>query len=222
MIKENFVELYANSFKNNWDLPGLSDYSEKKTLYYKDLAREIAKVHILLEEAGIKRGDKVALVGKNNIPWCVVYLATIHYGAVIVPILQDFHADNIQHIIHHSEAKLLFCSLNIWDNVDETRLPEIDAVFSTNDLGMKCLFERKAEESAEGEKQTKLSEIVDLLEDKMLAKYPQGYNREDINYAKVDNSEVVLINYTSGTTGFSKGVMLTGNNLAGNVTHAII
>lgn len=211
MIKENLISLYENSFKNNWELKGLSDYSEKRTLYYKDLAREIARVHILLEEAQIKKGDKVALTGKNNIPWCTVYLATLTYGAVIVPILQDFHADSVQHIINHSESKLLFTGTQIWDSLDEDSIPSVRGSFSVNDLQYKCLHEQKGE---------RLSQIAESIDEKMNEKYPNGYTPNDIEYAKVDNSEVVLINYTSGTTGFSKGVMLTANNLAGNITHA--
>jgi len=211
MIKENFVELYANSFKYNWDLPALSDYSEKKTLYYKDLAREIARLHVLLEEANVKKGDKIALIGKNNIPWCVTYLAVVTYGGVIVPILQDFHADSVQHIINHSEATLLFTSSQIWDSIDEDYIPKVRGAFCVNDFRFTCLHEQKGE---------KLSNIIDNLDERMNSKYPSGYNPDNISYNKVDNSEVVLINYTSGTTGFSKGVMLTANNLAGNVTHA--
>lgn len=211
MIKENLNALYENSFKNNWDLKGLSDYSEKRTLYYKDLAREIARVHILLEEAHVKKGDKVALIGKNNIPWCTVYLATFTYGAIIVPILQDFHADSIQHIINHSESKLLFTSNQIWDSLDEDSIPNIRGAFSLSDFSFTSLYEQKGE---------KLSQIVEKLDEKMEKKYPNGYTQDDVKYTKVDNSEVVLINYTSGTTGFSKGVMLTANNLAGNITHA--
>ncbi|MBK5721639.1 AMP-binding protein [Dysgonomonas sp. Marseille-P4677] len=211
MIDKNLIELYADSFKNNWDLKGLSDYSEKKTLYYKDIAREIARIHILLDDAKIKKGDKIALIGKNNIPWCVTYLAVITYGGVIVPILQDFHADSVQHIINHSESVLLFTSTQIWDSLDEDHLPRIRGVFSINDFKLSCLHEQKGE---------KLSLTVDNLDEKMDNKYPDGYKQSDINYTKVDNSELVLINYTSGTTGFSKGVMLTANNLAGNVTHA--
>lgn len=211
MVKENFIKLYENSFKNNWDLKALSDYSEKTTLYYKDLAREIARVHIILEEAHIKKGDKIALIGKNNTPWCVTYLAVVAYGAIIVPILQDFHPQNAQHIINHSDSVLLFASDTIWDNLDEDQLPEIKGVFSINNLNFRCLYEKKGEV---------LHQVIAEIDNKMNKKYPTGFNKEDINYAEVDNSEVVLINYTSGTTGFSKGVMLTGNNLAGNVTHS--
>lgn len=211
MIKENFVKLYENSFKNNWDLPALSDYSEKTQLSYKDIAHEIARIHILLQKAGIQKGDKIALIGKNNIPWCTVYLAVVSYGAVIVPILQDFHADNIQHIINHSEAKLLFSSDQIWDQLDETQLPYIIGTLSLTDFTFKCLYEKNDKA---------LSTILNSLDENMSKQYPNGFTKEDIKYAEVDNSEVVLINYTSGTTGFSKGVMLTANNLAGNVTHA--
>lgn len=211
MIEQNFIKLYENSFKNNWDLPALSDYSEKSTLLYKDLAKVIARIHILLNEANIKKGDKIALVGKNNIPWCVAYLATITYGGIIVPILQDFHPSSIQHIINHSDATLLFVQDSIWDSLDEGEMPEIKAVFSTNDLSFKCIFEQNG---------TRLSKLSSSLDNMMHTKYPNGFDKEDISYAEIDNSEVVLINYTSGTTGFSKGVMLTANNLAGNVTHA--
>lgn len=211
MIKENLIELYENSFKYNWNLKGLSDFSERKTLYYKDLAREIARIHILLEEANIKKGEKIALIGKNNIPWCVTYLATISYGAVIVPILQDFHADSVQHIVNHSEAVLLFTSSQIWENLDEDSMTKIRGAFCVNDLDIKCLYERKSE---------KLSGIAESLDAKMKVRYPNGFSKEDVKYTTVDNSELILINYTSGTTGFSKGVMLTANNLAGNITHA--
>lgn len=211
MVDKNLITLYTDSFKNNWDLKGLSDYSEKKTLYYKDLAREIARIHILLKEAHVRKGDKIALIGKNNIPWCAVYIATFTYGAVIVPILQDFHADSIQHIINHSESKLLFTSTSIWDSIDEDSIPAVRGVFSVNDLTFTCLYQQKDEH---------LARIVETLDKKMDQKYPNGYTINDIDYAEVDNSELVLINYTSGTTGFSKGVMLTANNLAGNITHA--
>ncbi|MFR9166889.1 MAG: AMP-binding protein [Dysgonomonas sp.] len=209
MIKENFIELYEKNFRESWDLPALTNYAEKKTFLYKDLATKIAKTHIFFEKAGIKRGDKIALVGRNNINWCVVHLSTMSYGAVIVPILQDFHPDNIHHIVNHSEAKLLYVSDNIWENIEETKIPDVEGIFSLTDLS--CLYQKQGKP---------FDKILNNLDSEMEKRYPSGYSKENVKYNKVDNSEIVLLNYTSGTTGFSKGVMLTANNLAGNVTYA--
>lgn len=209
MVKENFVKLYESSFKNNWDLPALTDYSLKQTYLYKDIATDIAKIHVFLEKSGVKKGDKIALVGRNNILWCTVYLATISYGAVIVPILQDFHPDNIHHIVNHSDSVLLFTSEQIWDNLDEAQIINVRGVFSLSNL--KCLYQKRGES---------FDLILNSLDNEMKARYPQGYSVNDVEYNEVPNEEVVLLNYTSGTTGFSKGVMLTGNNLAGNVVFA--
>jgi len=209
MIKENFIELYQNSFKKNWNLPALTNYSENITYKYSDIAKEIAEFHILFEKAKIERGDKIALVGRNNIMWCTLYLATVTYGAVIVPILQDFHPDNIQHIVNHSESKLLFVSDQIWENMDESEMPKVRGIFSITNL--RCLFQQKGEE---------FKDILSEIPQEMQKRYPEGFTVEHVDYPKTDNSEVVLLNYTSGTTGFSKGVMLTANNLAGNVVFA--
>lgn len=209
MIKENFIKIYEESFKYNWDLPALSDYGSGQTLYYKDIAKEIGRFHILFDKLDINKGDKIAIVGKNTVNWCVVYMATITYGAVVVPILQDFHESNIQHIVNHSESDLLFVSDSIWENMDEAQMPELKGVFSLKDFS--CIYERHKKS---------IRNIIFSLEESFQAKYPNGFSKEDIKYADVDNSEVVLINYTSGTTGFSKGVMLMANNLAGNVTYA--
>lgn len=209
MIKENFVKLYQESFRNNWDLPALSDYNTKETLHYKDFAREIARLHILFENLHVKKGDKIALVGKNTINWCVVYIASVTYGAVIVPILQDFHPSNIQHITNHSDSEYLFVNESICDNLDESQMPALKGIFSLTNFS--CIFDN-CKKSIKG----LLTNLDKLFEQK----YPKGFSKQDIAYADVDNSEVVLINYTSGTTGFSKGVMLTANNLAGNVTYA--
>lgn len=211
MINENFISLYEKSFTNNWDLPGLSDYSTKQSLLYSDLAREIARIHILLEKLDVKKGDKIALIGRNNIPWCATYIATFTYGAVIVPILQEFHPNNVQHIVEHSESKYLFSDKSIADNLNMAEMPNLFATFSVDSFQFDCLHE-----SENG----KYKNIITNLDNDMNEKYPDGYKVEHVKYANVDNSELVLINYTSGTTGFSKGVMLSANNLAGNVTHA--
>lgn len=209
MIKENFIKLYEDSFKYNWDLPALSDYGDSNTLFYKDLAREIARLHILFEKLEIKKGTKIALIGKNTCQWCIVYMATITYGAIIVPILQDFHPDNVHHIVNHSEAELLFVNDSVWEGLEEGQMTHLKGIFTLSDFS--CIYDNS-------KKYIKL--IVQNLDKEMIAKYPMGFSKDDIVYANVDNSEVILINYTSGTTGFSKGVMLLANNLAGNVTYA--
>ena len=210
MIKENFIKIYEEGFKKNWDLPALSNYTSRETINFGEFAAEIARLHLLFKQCKIKKGDKISLVGKNNINWCTVYMAAITYGAVIVPILQDFHPNDIRHILNHSDSVLLFCSDNIWEHIDEDSIENIKAVFSINDKSL--FYEKKGE---------RVGEIYEKLEQNFASTYPHGFSREDIKYANQGNDELVLLNYTSGTTGFSKGVMLTGNNLAGNVTYAI-
>lgn len=209
MIKENFIKLYEDSFRYNWDLPALSDYGDTDVLFYKDLAKEIARLHILFDKLEIKKGTKVALIGKNTQQWCMVYMATITYGAVVVPILQDFHPDNIHHIVNHSESELLFVSDSIWESLEEGQMSHLTGIFSLSDFS--CIYDNSKKH---------IKSSIRNLDNDMEVKYPKGFSKEDILYADVDNSEVVLINYTSGTTGFSKGVMLLANNLAGNVTYA--
>lgn len=209
MIKENFIKLYEDSFKYNWDLPALSDYGDTDALFYKDLAKEIARLHILFDKLEIKKSTKIALIGKNTQQWCMVYMATITYGAVVVPILQDFHPDNIHHIVNHSESELLFVSDSIWESLEEGQMSHLTGIFSLSDFS--CIYDNSKKH---------IKSVIRNLDNDIEVKYPKGFSKEDIIYADVDNSEVVLINYTSGTTGFSKGVMLLANNLAGNVTYA--
>ncbi|MDR0430188.1 MAG: AMP-binding protein [Tannerellaceae bacterium] len=209
MIKENFIKLYENSFRENWNLSALTDYSKATTYTFEDVAKEIARMHVIFEECQVRKGDKIALVGKDCARWCMVYMATVTYGAIIVPILQDFNPNDIHHIINHSESTFLFVSDNIWDSLEEEKIGDIRGVFSLNDF--RCLHQRDGES---------IQKLMRELDQKMDKKYPNGFTKEDIKYVELDNNKVVLINYTSGTTGFSKGVMLTGNNLAGNVTYA--
>ena len=129
----NFVKIFERSFRDNWDLPAVSDYGTPNTLTYGQLAINIEKLHILFKECGIKKDDKIAVMGKNNSNWVAVYLATITYGAIIVPILQDFRANDAIHIINHSESKLLFISNINWEGMDLDQIPHVLATVSLND-----------------------------------------------------------------------------------------
>lgn len=209
MIEENFIKIYEKSFKENWDLPALTDYGKGNTYTFGDVATEIARIHILFDECQIRRGDKIALIGKDSARWCIVYMAAVTYGAIIVPILQDFNPNDVHHIINHSESVFLFVSDRIWDSLEEDKIEEVRGVFSLSDF--RCLHQRDGES---------IQKLLKAIDEKMAAKYPGGFTKGDIRYADLDNDKVVLLNYTSGTTGFSKGVMLTGNNLAGNVVYA--
>ncbi len=203
---ENFIKIYEQSFIENWDLPALSDYVTKKTLNYSELATEIARIHTFYESIGLKRGEKVALCGKDSVNWVLIYMATVTYGAVIVPILSEFNPVDITHIVNHSGADLFLVSSHLWEPIEPEALLKVRGVLSIEDFHL--LHEREGEE---------LQRHLRLLTRRFRRRYPKGFTSEDIHYADVDNSKVVEINYTSGTTGFSKGVMLTGENLAGNV-----
>lgn len=207
MIKENFVKMFENGFKENWDFPLMTDYGSNKTLTSGGVAREIAKLHILYKENNVRRGDKIAVIGKNSTNWAVTYLSAVTYGAIIVPILQDFNPNDVHHIVNHSESVLLFSSNRIWDQLEEDKMDCVRAAFSLTDF--RVVYQK------EGEKFQKTIENIDNL---FAKKYPKGFSKDDVSYNEVPNKDVVVLNYTSGTTGFSKGVMITGNNLAGNLT----
>ena len=209
MLEENLIKIYETSFRENREMPALTDYFKGETFSYYEMAKEIAKLHLLFKKAGVKKGDKIALIGRNNPRWCITYIATISYGAVIVPILQDFAPADIIHIINHSESKLLFLGDNFWDIIEEDQIRQIEAVFSLTDFH--AIYERN------GKALTKFQR--DILKN-YRSKYPRGFSVNDIKYPEIPNDEVILLNYTSGTTGYSKGVMLTVNNLTGNVSFA--
>ena len=204
MIQENFIKLYEDSFKNNWELPALSDYGKNKTLTYADFALEIEKIHLFFDACKLQKGDKIALIGKNNTNWCIVYMATITYGAVIVPILHEFNPNDIHHIINHSQSSLLFCSDSIWDTLEIEKLHDIRGVFSLTDF--RTLYQPAGET---------FEPILSQSESALSLKYPDGFRKENLRYTDLPNEKVVAISYTSGTTGFIKGVMIMGNNLAG-------
>lgn len=210
MLEENLIKIYENSFRENREMSALTDYFKGETFSYYEMAKEIAKIHLLFKKAGIKQGDKIALIGRNNPRWCITYMATITFGAVIVPILQDFTPADIIHIINHSESRLLFLGDNFWDVIEEDQIRQIEAVFSLTDFH--AIFER------DGKSLTKFQR--DMLKN-YRSKYPRGFSVNDIKFADIPNDRVILLNYTSGTTGYSKGVMLTVNNLTGNVLFAV-
>lgn len=207
--KYNFVKMYERSFRENWDAEALTDYGTDVTLTYGQLAINIEKLHILFKECGIQKNDKIAVMGKNNSNWIAVYLATVTYGAIIVPILQDFPANDAIHIINHSESKLLFISDINWEGIDLDQIPKTLAAISLNDwhpISM-ALDPKKIN-----------YEAIAL---KFKEKHPDGYGAQDVHFDERANSEIGSINYTSGTTGFSKGVVMPLNGLAGNVRYGL-
>ena len=210
MLDTNLIKIFEQSFRDNSDSPALSDYFKKETLTYFDVAQDVAKLHLMFKEAGIERGDKIALIGRNNTRWCVSYLATVTYGAVIVPILQDFNPNDVINIINHSESKLLFLGDNFWDDLEGDQIPAIKAVFSLTDFHV--IYEREG---------NTLTSFIDNINMHFAAAYPKGFTVEDIKYPEIANDQLCLLNYTSGTTGSSKGVMLTVNNLTGNIVFAL-
>ncbi|MBR4432712.1 MAG: AMP-binding protein [Paludibacteraceae bacterium] len=207
--KYNFVKIFERSFREHWDLEAVTDYGTDVTLTYGQLAINIEKLHILFKECGIKKNDKIAVMGKNNSNWVAVYLATVTYGAIIVPILQDFRANDAIHIINHSEAKLLFISDINWEGIDLDQIPNVLAAVSLNDWHPISL--------ALDPKKINFEAIASRFKEK----HPDGYWAEDVHFDERANSEVGSINYTSGTTGFSKGVVMPLNGLAGNIRYAL-
>lgn len=210
---DHILKIYRNSFRNNWDLPALTDYGSQEVMTYADLARRIARLHLFYRQMGLKPGDHVALLGKNSTSWVVMFIGTITYGATIVPILADFNPHDAQHIVNHSDARVLFVNSSIWETLEFEERPELKAAVS---LEMRQIL---AERETEGHQMP--SRIIRNLTRKFKATYPKGFRREDVVYPEIDAENTAVLNYTSGTTGFSKGVMLTYDNIAGNVNYGI-
>ncbi|HBN63433.1 MULTISPECIES: AMP-binding protein [Duncaniella] len=210
--KDNLLQIYASSFRQNWDLPALTEFGSGQTMTYADMSRRIAAIHMLFKECGVKRGDKIALMGRNSFSWVVVYMATLTYGAVIVPVLHDFNVQDAQHIINHSDSVILFINESIFDNMEFDKIPQVKAVMSLD--RREVLAEHPVTNRA-------VEKFLARLPEKMRRKYPHGFTTADIDYPDIDESELAEINYTSGTTGFSKGVMLTLGNLGGNVRFGV-
>ncbi len=207
---DNFIKLYEKSFRRNAELPALSLYGEQGTMSYLRLAANIARAHILFQNLGLRRGDRVALYAKDSDVWVEAFMAVITYGATVVPVLPDFTPEDATNILNHCEAKLLLAGDQLFDKLDFKKLKHVEAVLSLIKPGMLA-----AKDPA------KVVRLLERLGDDFQKMYPQGFTADDIHYRQVDNNSVIVLNYTSGTTGFSTGVMLTGWNLAGNVVFGL-
>lgn len=204
--QNSFINLIEQSIKNNWDRDALTDY-KGKTLQYKDIARKIEKMHIAFHHAGLKKGDKIAICGRNSANWGATFLGAITYGAVVVPILHEFKADNIHNVVKHSEARFLFVGDQAWENLNEAEMPNLEGII---DLKNFDLLVCRSEE---------LYHAYTHLNEEFGKKYPFRFRATDVSYRHEDADELAIINYTSGTTGFSKGVMLSYRNIMSNVEH---
>lgn len=206
MIKERLVDYIKASIADNWAIEALSDY--KGAAYtYAEIAARIKKFHMIFDKAGIKQGDKVSLLGKNSAHWCATYLATVTYGAVSVPIMPDFKPDDLTNIINHSDSRLLLVDEKIWNTLKLEDMPELKGVYMLEDF--KYVTGRDKD----------LENFSAQLDDEFNKLYP-SFKADDINYSDIDNEEMAVLSYTSGTTGFSKGVMVPHRSLAGNVRFA--
>lgn len=206
-MEQSFIAYIETSIKNNWDLDALTDY-KGATLQYKDVARKIEKLHIIFEASGICKGDKIAVCGRNSSHWGITFLATLTYGAVIVPILHEFKADNIHHIVNHSEAKLLFVGDQVWENLNEASMPLLEGIILMTDFSI--LVSRS----------NRLDYAREHLNEMFGKKYPKNFRKEHISYHVDQPDELAVINYTSGTTSYSKGVMLPYRSLWSNTAFA--
>ena len=205
-LEQSFIALIEQSIKTNWYLNALTDY-KGITLQYRDVARKIEKIHILLENAGSEKGDKIAICGRNSAHWTVTYLAVITYGAVVVPILHEFKADQVHNIVNHSEARLLFVGDQIWENLNEAAMPHLEGIIELKDFGVPV------------SRSEKLAYARDHLNEIFGHKFPCRFRPDDISYEKEKSEDLAIINYTSGTTGYSKGVMLPYRSILSNVLY---
>ena len=207
MLKENFVAYFENSIKKNWDLNALSDYNGEDYTYA-ETAKQILYLHLIFKNAGIKKGDKVGLIGKNSARWGITYIAVVTYGAVVVPILPDFKPDDVHNIVNHSDAVLLFAGDAMVEILDAKKMTQIMGIISVNNF--KLVHSNSKE----------FESVLKNAEAKFAETYKDGITPESIHFDNIPNSELAVISYTSGTTGFSKGVMLPHNSLAANIRFA--
>ena len=204
----SFNALIEKTIIDNWDLDALTDY-QGSTLQYHDVARKIEKLHILFENSGVVKGDKIALCGRNSSQWAVAFLATLTYGAVAVPILHEFNAEQIHNIVNHSEARLLFVGDHVATIIDPAKMPGLEGIINNPDYSLMI------------SRTDKLTYAREHLNELYGKKFPKYFRKEHVKYyVEQSPNELALINYTSGTTGFSKGVMLPYRALWSNYDFA--
>ncbi len=205
-MTQSFISRIEKSIIDNWDRKALTDY-KGTTLQYKDVARKIEKIHIVMEHIGIRPGEKIALCGRNSANWCTAFLSIITYGAVAVPILHEFKPDNIHHIVNHSESRILFVGDQIWENLDERQMPGLEGIVSLKDFSVLVSHSEK------------LTYAREHLNEMFGQRFPCRFAPENIHWRHEEAEELALINYTSGTTGYSKGVMLPYRSLLSNINY---
>lgn len=206
-MEEKFLSIIEDSIKAHWDHAALTDY-KGATYQYKDIARKIAKLHILFEACGIEKGDRIAIVGRNSANWAVAFLGTLSYGAVVVPILHEFKPESLHHLINHCEAKLLFVSETVWENLNPNDMIRLSGIFSLVDFDVLHYTDERCQVAREN------------LNRYFGERYPRSFGKNDLHFHKEDNEDLALISYTSGTTSGSKGVMLPYRSLLSNLLFA--
>lgn len=197
-------KILESSFKDHWGRPALSNY-QGTTLTYEDVSRNIAMLHLCYEKCGLKKGDKIAICSRNQANWGVSLLSALTYGAVPVPLLHEFKPENIHFLVNHSEAKVLFVDDIVWEGLSENEMPDLKIIFQISTFKYIYAADKK------------LKAVLDKMEDSFAARYPDGFKPSDIKYYEDSAEELALINYTSGTSGFSKGVMLPYRSLYTNL-----
>ena len=207
MLDRNFTEVLAQSVRDNWNQKAFSDY-QGETYTYAEVAAYITRLHIVFERNGLQKGDKVSILGKNSRNWALSYMATCLYGAVTVPILPDFHEEDIVHIVQHSDSKIFFSQADLYNKLDKKELSQLDAIIDLNTFGF-----------LDGKTAGYQSDLVNL-DGLFSEKFPNGLQPADFKTTPTEPTDIVTINYTSGTSGYSKGVVLNYNSFMANLQYA--